>query len=992
MAFGLSQILFTTITRLTLVFNETVDPTSSINTDPANYVIAGGDVVVLGNFSISGSSVSFDIALAVPGAVYDITLNNLLSSQGQILPTTRTSFFFGIGSITPFLVGTITNLGSLYLISDSALVGPIAATSNPTFALGTSPGQSVVESYNELLSEIPDAPQAYLVGQVTIPYQSGPANFLYIGAPNVLVGLFINNVFVGEATTNFQGWVGISVVLPPGEVNIRLSLSTTTAPFNLALVNSKFTTWLGGITDTLGAIDQGIQQVKDSRSIERVTSDDIEANFGQFVKTTRVSSYSLEVYRALLVEVIQAFRYFSATPEGLTNVMAAFTQVRPLLKWFRRDAPRWILGWQHLINRELTIRPRFGLSTFPSTNILVASVSSSNETGSADVLYNPGTSTLQFKSVGDGSYGSAVTIIGPGQYTLTSGNDTDTIVVSVGSPLPVVTVTIPITITGLPDPTGVTTNDVTYRITNGALMHRNGLVLDFTVTGSAPSVTATADPTTFEHLGELFVGSFWVKQSTGSSRTMVVEFSDDNGGTWATGTPKVIPSGTYTRVDYTASLGFFGSPGILVRLRGTNYAVNDTFLVEKACLHSPQTGALYLGKNTRPRSRRRKYFGYQLLQFLREPLEIQAFINLGLQPALGWGLDAWSTSPYGSPSFGYLGPVPESPGATNDIGLLQYIVPTHVELDTFQDSVLSSGSGGVVNVCGVVYEADWRAGTAQNLTVVPLVPDRFTYVQPTTPTQATEIIVFDGGGLAELGQVSLQNMAQSRLLQDGVPIPNTDWEYASSTSIQLTDLGDLNPNSVYTFSYTVVISFQSAVIDCGPDFALFNWYADWYEYNRMRLDPVDEMQSQSLQFSPNTLLAVLSERADLSISGAVLSQSNGTLTTPVSTNSWSFIDAGTVKINADVFDPTVSYSLTYIASSLVKTSVVTSVVQVQHSTDGVTFSDPITIPHDAPFGNKYRYWQFSISVFNVGDIRDYKLRSMTMKGDPLDRTTIQSMV
>lgn len=988
MTFGLDQVLFTTMNRLTLVFNQTIDQDVLANTDPTNYVISG-DVRVVGNFSIIGSTVSFEISLAEEGKVYDITLNNLVSSEGDTLMNERQSFFFGIGAITPMLVNKVVRWGELYAIFDPALVGPIVAVTNPSFELGSSRGQSVVASYNEMLAQIPTG-GTYNVSTVTIPFHTRESHFLLVTDPNIEVGMYVNDVFLGSAMTNFEGWVGFSPILPPGDVNLRFVRSTSSTPFNAALVNSKFMTWQGAIADILGSIDRDITRVKDSRSIERVNSDDVDLNFGQFYKTPRVDSYSLDVYREVLIEIIQAFRYWSATPEGLTNVVAAFTQVRPLLKWFRRDGPRWVLAWQHFLNREMTKRPRVATSTIPSANIAAVSVSDSNDVGTANIFYDPVGGTMQYQSVGD-AFGDPVPVSGAGTYTLTSDNGVDTIVVEVSSPTPVVAITIPVTVTGLPTPEHTRIVNATHKIVSGALMQRSGLVIELTATSATPSIELQADPTFYEHLGEYFVASFWVKQDTGADRDFVVEVSEDGGTTWTTGATKTVPDGDYTRVDHAQSLGDFTTTDIRARLRALDMVSGDSFLVEKAALHSPQTGALYLGRNTIPRTRRRRFFGYELLLFFREPLDLQAYITLGLQPALGWGLDPWSTSPYGSPSFGFLRPVLESPTSTARVGLLNYIVPTHVEIVTFQDSVLAQDNSGVANVKGVVYESDWRAGTMENFTVVPRVPDVFSHLVPSTTTRRTEVVTFDGLGVATLSQASMQDADASRLTRNGEPIPNSLWSYVDSTHIQV-NVGELDAAKTFQFTYTVVISFESDVIDLGPNWDLFNWYADWYEYNRARLDGVSQRQLESVQFSPNSLLGTLGDRADTDSSDSILSQNNGSSTTPVSTTSWRFIDPATIKIDADVFDPTFIYSLEYTAKSLIKVPVCTSTVEVQYSTDGMTFSSWVTIPHDAPFGNKYRYWKFRIAVFNVNDVRDFKLRSLVLKGDPLDRATIRDLV
>lgn len=990
--FALVSIQYTTLTRLTLTFNDTLDATAPANINPANYVLSG-DAIVAGNFSIQGSTVSFDVTLAFPGRVYDITVSNVVSTQAAVIaPGSRLSFFFGIGSITPFLVESFVGLGSLYIISDSALVGPVIPTGSPTYNRGVLRGKSVVRSYNPLLEAIPTG-GFFNIALVTVPYHTLLTDLLLIsGFPGLSFGLYINDVFVGSAISNFEGWVAFQVHLPVGTATLKILRSDSTNPYLTELAHSKLVSWIGAIADSFEKLDSSVDQVRDARAIERVRSDDIQANFGAFVKTPRVSNYSLDIYREVLIEVIQAFRYYSATLEGLAEVVAAFTQIRPILKWSRTDRPRWILGWQHLLNREMTERIRYAVSSLPATNIVATSANSSNENGAtASIYFDPGPNTIQYASVGD-ALGAAQTIVELGSYTLISANGIDTLTVTVGSPLPGVATTLAVTITGPAFPSGVVLENATVNIVGNALFHTNGLRLKATATGADPTVIMKADPTTFQHLGELFVASFWVRHDLGSNRDFITEVSEDGGVTWLPGSVAVtVPDGTPTRVDTTRSLGYFGVDDIKVRLRGVTVVATESFYLEKAALHSPQTGALYLSRNTIPRNRRRKFFSYLLLMFLRESLEIQAYTILGLKPALGWGIAEWGSSPYGSPSYGFFQPVLEN-ASTARIGLIPFIVPTQVEIDTFQDSLEASDDSGIVNVRGVVYEADWRTGTAINMDVIPRSLDRFTHLKPSTVSNREETILFNGSGLAALSRVSLSIPAQSRLLKNGVPLANDTWNYADTTHIQLVSLLDLDQSAVYKFSYSAELSFASNVIDLGVKFDLFNWYADWYEYSRVDLVPANLFSSEAVNFSVNSLLAVLSQRADVTASGTTLYQNNHKTTVPVSTTLWRFIDPATIKIDSSAFDSNSIYSIEYVAQSLVKKPTTNVVVEVQYSVDNLIWSAWVTIDHDAPFGSRFRYFRYRIQVYNVGDLRDYKLRSMTLKGDPLDRTTIQPLV
>jgi hypothetical protein len=846
-------------------------------------------------------------------------------------------------------------------------------------------GESAVEAYNELVAAIPTG-GFYLEELCRIPFRNKTTDFLYKAAKvNTVYGIYVNDIFFGESKSNWEGWVSFRLLLPRGECRIRVLDSTSaTGILTAELVHAFYLTWVGGLADALGDADTQAVRVYDSRSIERVSSDDIQTNFGDFLQCPRVTTFTLDVYRELLQEVIQCFRYWSATPEGLENVIAAFSQVRPLRKTMRKDIARWVLGYQHLLNREMTERFRYVVTTIPSTGIIPVACSDSNTIGTAQLFYDATALTLQFRAVTDLPFGPPVPVVSGFTYTLTADNGVDTVTVETQGVLPAANIAIPINVTGPASPNTTVIENATAYIVGNALMQISGKRLFLEGTGAGnTAITLYAAPTIHDHLGEVFDASFWIQQITGGNLDFVVEISED-GGPWMTSAVQTVPSSAnYMRVQYQTSIGFFGTSEVRVRLRCVAGATQE-FYVEKAALHSPQTGALYLGHNTIPRTRRRKFFGQQLLIFNIEAIERQAYEILGIRPRLGWGGDPWGVDPYGSPSYGYL--------RAMLFGLTQYIIPTYVELYFFQNTLNASDNSGIVNVKGIVYESDWRTGTRVNLNVVPRSPDRFSHMVPTTSTRKAELVVFDSFGVATLTEPSLGNATLSLLLRNGVPMPNSTWSYMTNSTIQLANLSELDPTATYEFRYTVEISYLSAVVDCGIKYYLFNWYADWYEYIRCGLDAVLNDRTEALDISPNTLQATLTFRAQTTSTTNEVYMNDSRTVTKLSTTQWRFIDPLTIKVEPEVFSTSNTYTIVYTSRGLVKRQIPQIVVEVRYSADNLTWSPWIEIPHDAPFGNRFRYFQFRVNIDNVTDLRDYKLRSLVMKGDPLDRSTIESLV
>lgn len=839
-------------------------------------------------------------------------------------------------------------------------------------------GESSVPVYNLLNSLVPTG-GFYTEERTRIPYRTKPCDVLLKTVhANRVYGVFINDVFWGESQSNWEGMVLFNLLLPPKIVEVKIYDSVTAEYQLIDLANPKFMTWLGAFSDTLDSLDLEIQRVAASQAIETVSSDDIESNFGQFVATSRVSSYTLDVYRELLIEIIQAFKYWSATPEGLANVIAAFTQVRPSIRSLRKSWKRWLLGWQQLKNREMNERYRYATSNLASTGIVATAVSGANNVGMGQLQYTP-FGQLQYSAPGD-AFGAIVDISAGGTFVVPSASGVETCTVTVSTAtLPISVTIIQVTITGLPGPNFATVLNATFDIVSGDLMQEGRGRAQLTATGADASLALdTWIYSISKHWGEAFVGSFWVSQQSGAPLTFVVEKQVD-GGAWVPGTPEAVPSDTnYHRVDYTSSIGMFDSISCRLRIRCTNSTAGSIFYLEKAALHSPETGALYLGSNTIPRSRRREFFGQLIQLYMVEALETQAYNILGIRPHLGWGIDPWGLEGWGSPSYGNL--------RTLLTGLINYIVPTQVQLSVFQNTLSSSQ-----NVVAVMFEDDFRAGTITNFKVVPRSPDRFSHLVPASPTTLDVVVAFDGTGAAILAEAAIMDPTVCVLTRNGEPMPNTTWSFTDATTIQLASLGELVPRAVYRFRYNVLVQFESDTLDLGPNYTLFNWKADWYSYRRCGLDVVESLYTQSIAFNTATLQATLQFRSNVTSVQNVLYVNNGSQIQAVSPNLWQFIDPGTVKVEPSAFNPLYTYSMTYLSRGLIKDQVPDETVEVQWSTDGVTWSAWTAVPHDAPFGNSYRYFKFRATVSNIGDVRDYKLRSLTMKGDPLDKVAILAL-
>jgi hypothetical protein len=170
--------------------------------------------------------------------------------------------------------------------------------------------------------------------------------------PNDIFGVFVNNTYQFEITTDADGVAIFNVTLPKGENVVKLVNRYSQQPVITYLTNRDWATWLTAYADQLTKFDTEIETIKRNSRMLEVNYEMADQVWGRRLLTNDSPAYPIDTYREVLQEVQQGYRRFGGIVGGLDEVVSAFTQVNP---WMCTTAfgPRWVLGTNFVDNDRL---------------------------------------------------------------------------------------------------------------------------------------------------------------------------------------------------------------------------------------------------------------------------------------------------------------------------------------------------------------------------------------------------------------------------------------------------------------------------------------------------------------------------------------------------------------------------------------------------------------------------------------------------------------
>ena len=377
-------------------------------------------------------------------------------------------------------------------------------------------------------------------------------------------------------------------------------------------------------------------------------------------------------------------------------------------------------------------------------------------------------------------------------------------------------------------------------------------------------------------------------------------------------------------------------------------------IVEKAIVLREPFDSLFLGDGTTPRSSGRAAFGS--LFYVWSPDELQS-TELSV---LGVGA-----------------PAPD--------GLIRDSHNAHEQIDAFDVTDVHPISGDVLNVRGAVTESDWLASILVNFSVVPRNPTRFSFIQPVTPS----LIVDEE--LTTISQIpphtvnlfflSDQNQDNTILYENGIPVPNDQWQF--NTNLEIEVISGFVPGALYTIDYNRLTQVETPPIDLEspPNNGNDTWFADFVVWNR-HLNDISTVRESISIFFDAAFNATLTRRSDRNKLQTILTEESGTTRRVIPQSAWRYVDSLTINIDGNQFNPNALYSLTYNQRFTDPSRVVGVVAEIRSADTAFSLSVATYVPVDinkCVDGSK-RFHQMRLTFTNIVDIRDLRVHSAVVKG------------
>jgi hypothetical protein len=135
--------------------------------------------------------------------------------------------------------------------------------------------------YDDLLEYIPTGTFYASDGDI-LPYSNKPyAIQLTADSPAVEYGIFLNDVLIGEATSDSDSLVQVNLILALGSNKILLFNRQTGVKLTTYITTRNWATWLAGVADIIELLDDAITAINLNKNLETVDFNDIDLIWGR---------------------------------------------------------------------------------------------------------------------------------------------------------------------------------------------------------------------------------------------------------------------------------------------------------------------------------------------------------------------------------------------------------------------------------------------------------------------------------------------------------------------------------------------------------------------------------------------------------------------------------------------------------------------------------------------------------------------------------------
>lgn len=228
--------------------------------------------------------------------------------------------------------------------------------------------------YQELLEQLPTG-SAYANSGYVLPFRDDPQEFLFEDAsfPNQVYGVFVDDRFFGTVTSDAQGSVIVAVELDPGPHEVAVENDQTARRLRSYVTVRDYAVWYASYAEALEGdstffgIDPAIDSVEAAPPVLTADSIHIEDVHGQPLRQPNDLGYITDSYRTVLQGLRQAFRLYAATPFGIAETVASYTNSLAFVVP-RALRPTWFLNSQFAPNGTLDQRTHVAQSALPNLN------------------------------------------------------------------------------------------------------------------------------------------------------------------------------------------------------------------------------------------------------------------------------------------------------------------------------------------------------------------------------------------------------------------------------------------------------------------------------------------------------------------------------------------------------------------------------------------------------------------------------------------------
>jgi hypothetical protein len=323
--------------------------------------------------------------------------------------------------------------------------------------------------------------------------------------------------------------------------------------------------------------------------------------------------------------------------------------------------------------------------------------------------------------------------------------------------------------------------------------------------------------------------------------------------------------------------------------------------------------------------------------------------------------------------------------ATVTQGHPRKISAAHSDIDIFDVTEYDS-AGNPLNLFGAITESDFSLCGLVNCEIQKADPFKYSYIYPA-------LSLVGPNWVASLSYYSDEDQEAAVLYENGLPVPNSWWSFTAANQIAIPNAwfvgGYLDTTATFTLDYDLLYQVETTLMDLGPNFQDYMWLADYYLWQRYDKEEGEYFAETPLYFNVENGRATLPYRSNMERTTSNLYVQQSTESRLIPQRYWRFPTDQIVEIDIDYLVDG-QYYLEHYEKRVYEQSNLT--VTFEHrsgdssascfaaSYQTIDKNSNVDVYQDRTGAVPHRYHQLRLSVSGIRDLRDFKIRSLILKG------------